>query len=109
MLVLHSLVIYAQTVFAGYFMTLREMVYLLEFVQAFVQVWFAGAAAPEQIPLVRFCVCKLICFENGPDELGITAEDLVEQLYALRLLLLAMGIAEGRWDVLEQLMLAYWA
>jgi len=37
-LVLHSLVIYAQTVFARYFMTLREMIYLLEFVQALVQV-----------------------------------------------------------------------
>ena len=54
-------------------------------------------------------MCKLICLENGPDELGITAEDLVEQLDALCLLLLAMGIAQGWWDILEQLMLAYWA
>ena len=88
---------------------MRKVIYPLVFVQALVEISLATAACPEQIPLVRFCVCKLICFENGPDELGITAEDLVEQLYALRLLLLAMGIAEGRWDVLEQLMLAYWA
>ena len=52
-LLLHLDYVVAESVFAGDLITLWEVIYPLELIQTFVKVAFAGAACPENIPLVR--------------------------------------------------------
>lgn len=56
--------IYAKSIFSSYFITLRKVIDLLIFVQAFIEVRFASAAGPKQIPFVRFGITEFVCFAS---------------------------------------------
>ena len=61
---LHPHHVIAKSIFPGDFIALREMIDLLVFVQAFVEVALAGRGAPEYVPLMRFGVAEPVELEN---------------------------------------------
>lgn len=64
--ILHFADVNTQSVFSRDFITLRKMVYLLILIQALVKITFTRAAAPKNVPLMGFCVHKVIGFKYGP-------------------------------------------
>jgi len=64
---LHFDVVEAKSVFSGDFVTLREVVDSLIFVQTFINVALAGRARPQDVPLVRVGEVEVVGLEKGPD------------------------------------------
>jgi hypothetical protein len=60
----HLVHIDTKAVFASDFIALWKMVDLLVLIQPIIQVGFAAATAPDDVPLVRLRVLKLVCLEN---------------------------------------------
>ena len=90
----HLIDIDAEPIFPCDFVTLRKMVDLLILVEPIIQIGFAGAAAPNNVPLMRVGVREMIGLEDGPHQFSVSPEDLVEQLIRLNLgVLLAIANA----------------
>ena len=53
------------------------MVNLLELIEAFVQVGFAIATAPEKIPIVRLSMRKMIRLQQRADQFCIPCKNLI--------------------------------
>ena len=80
MSVLEFVDVYRQSIFPGDFVALRKVVYLLVLVQTLIQVVFAGAAAPEYIPIMTLGMNKAICLQYRPHQLSVSPEYFVQQL-----------------------------
>jgi hypothetical protein len=76
-------VIKAQSVLSCDFIRLREVVESLELVQTFVNISFATAASPEQVPLVRLSVREPISLAKRPNKLGVSLQDFVEHFVVI--------------------------
>lgn len=61
---LHFHYVLTQLVFPSYFVTGREVVYLLVLIQTFIQVGFARRIGPENIPLMGLSVLEGVGFQN---------------------------------------------
>jgi len=57
---LHFHDISTEFVFPGNFVTGREMIYFLEFIEAFVEVLLTIGVAPQDVPFMRFCVIETV-------------------------------------------------
>ena len=61
---LHLNIVETKSVFSGDFVTLREVVDALKFVQTLIEITFAGTSRPQDIPLMRIRVIKVVCLQN---------------------------------------------
>ena len=84
------------------------MVYPLELIQTLIEVSFATAARPEQIPLMGLSVSESICLTETPDQLGVSLQYFVEKLAVVDMvasssfaLVVPIGRSWGR--ILQQL------
>ena len=75
---LHLHVVIAQSVFPRDFIALRKMINPLVLVQAFVQVALARAGRPEQVPLMRLSVLKIVVFEERTHKFSLAFQYLVQ-------------------------------
>lgn len=71
---LHLDEVVAKPIFSSDFVTLWEVVYLLELVKSFVEVALAGTGRPEHVPLVRVSVAKAVRLEDRPHKLVVALE-----------------------------------
>ena len=53
-------------------MTVREVIHFLVFIHVIVYVVLERLRRPQQIPIMRLRALPSICFENSPDQLGLT-------------------------------------
>ena len=104
-LLLHFSNIHGELVLPRDLETLREMVYFLILIQAFVEVVFARATAPKDIPLVRLSMVEVMCLQQRPYKLGISPENFVQQLTVSNMVI--VGIPQCRWGIIQQLPFAY--
>ena len=93
---LHLDIVETKSVFSGDLVALWEVVNALEFVQAFIQIAFAGAGRPEDVPLVRVCVVKIVSLQNRTDQLCITFEELVEHFAVIDVIAAARTLSRHR-------------
>lgn len=100
---LHLDIIVAKSILSGNLVALREVIDPLEFVQAFVQVAFARACSPENIPLVRVREIKAVGFEDRSHQLRIAFQEFVEHLAIVDVVAAARSL--GRRGRLQQLRL----
>ena len=99
---LHLDIIVAKSILSGYFVALREVIDPLEFVQAFVQVAFARACCPENIPLVRVREIKAVGFEDRSHQLCIAFQELVKHLTIVNVVTTARSLGwRGRFQQLR--------
>ena len=56
------------------------MIDLLVLVKTFVEIRLASTTGPQDVPLVRLSVRKVVCLEHRPHQLGVSSEDFVQQL-----------------------------
>ena len=99
---LHLHIIVAKSIFSGDFVALWEVIDPLKFVQAFVQVAFARACSPENIPLVRVREIKAVGFEDRSHQLSITLQELVEHLAIVNVVAAAWSLRRrGRFQDLS--------
>ena len=61
---LHLYIVETKSVFSGDFVALREVVDALKFVQTLIEITFAGTSRPQDIPLMRIRVIKVVCLQN---------------------------------------------
>mmetsp|Transcript_9983 Transcript_9983/g.15087 ORF Transcript_9983/g.15087 Transcript_9983/m.15087 type:complete len:281 (+) Transcript_9983:1693-2535(+) len=77
-LLLHLDVVEAEAVLASNLVGVREVVDALELVEALIQVGFAAAARPQEIPLVALSEAKSVGFADATHQLRITLQNLVQ-------------------------------
>ena len=96
-LLLHLDVVEAQTILPGDLVRVRKVIDALVLVEPFVQVSFAAARRPQQVPLMRLGEGKAIGFTDASDELGVALQNLVEQLAVVDVVATwpALVVAEG--------------
>lgn len=75
---LHFYIVVAKSVLSCDLITLREMIDSLELIKTLVKVAFARTGRPEDVPLVRVSEVERVGLEDGPDQLGVAFEQLVE-------------------------------
>ena len=68
---LHFYIVIAKSVLSCDLIALREVIDSLELIQAFIQVTFARACSPEDVPFVRICEVERVSLEDGPDKLCV--------------------------------------
>jgi hypothetical protein len=95
---LHPHHIVAETVLPGDLIGLREVVDLLELVQALVEVALARGGAPEDVPLVRLRVAEAVALEDWAKQLVVEAQHLIKELWILYVVRLLTVVATG-WEV----------
>lgn len=100
---LHLHVVIAQSVFPRDFIALRKMINPLVLVQAFVQVALARARRPEQVPLVRLCVLKIVVFEERTHKFGFAFQDFVQHLLIVNMMASLGSILQ--WRTLQLLLI----
>ena len=79
-LFLHADHIVTKSIFSRDFVTLREMIDLLIFIETFVEVALAWTGWPKDIPLVRLSMTETVCFEDGSQQFIIKTEHFIEKL-----------------------------
>ena len=87
---LHLDVVVTKTVFARDLVTLWEVVHSLVLIQPLVEVAFAGASCPQQVPFVRLRCSELVCLEDRPNKFGLALEDFVEHLLVVNVMVPAL-------------------
>lgn len=95
-LILEFDVIVAKAVFPCYFITRREMVYFLIFVQAFIEVRLAGRRGPEDVPLMALRVFEPVHLQERPHQFGVASQDFVKQIGIFYVVGTGVGYAGGR-------------
>ena len=75
---MHLNIVETESVFSGDLVALREVIDALKFVQTFIEITFAGASRPEDIPLMRVRIIEIVRLQNRADQLGVALEQFVE-------------------------------
>lgn len=81
------------------------MVNPLKLIETLVEIGLTTATSPEQIPLMRLCICKTISFTETSDEFGVTLENFVKKLTVVNVIaaLLSSMVSIGRsWRSIHQ-------
>jgi hypothetical protein len=78
------------------------MVYFLVLVETLVKVGFAAGRGPEDVPLVALCVFEPVGFHKRPDQLGVSSQDLVEEVGVLDMV--RSGVRDAWRSVIKELL-----
>ena len=89
---LHPNDIEAKSIFPSDFMTLREMIDLLVFVETLIQITLATWGTPQDVPFMRLCGSKPSSFKNWTNELVVESEHLVQELTVFNVVALLVAI-----------------
>ena len=89
---LHPNKVKAQPIFTCYLMTLREMVDLLIFIQAFIQIALAATRTPQNVPFMALCWSKASIFQNWSNEFVIKPEHFKQQFTILNMIALLVSV-----------------
>jgi len=95
-LILKFDIVVAKPVFSCYFITGREMVYFLIFIQAFIQIALTGRRGPEDVPLVALRVFEPVHLQERPHQFGVATQDFVKQIGVFYVVGTGVGYARGR-------------
>ena len=93
---MHLHIVETESVFSGNLVALWEVVDALELIEAFIEVAFAGAGRPEDIPLVRVRVVEIVRLQNRTDQLCVTLEKLVEHFAVIDVVAAARTLRRHR-------------
>jgi len=84
----------------------REVIDPLVFIEALVEISLATAACPEQVPLMGLRVAEPVCFTQAPYQLGVTLENLVQELAVVNVIATCafalMMAVRGSWGSIHQ-------
>jgi hypothetical protein len=79
---LHLAHIEAQPILSSEFCRVYEMIYLLALIKIVIHVLFllCRVACPQDVPIVGLCVNEPVSFQNNPDQLSLSLENLIHKL-----------------------------
>ena len=93
---LHLHIVETESVFSGDLIALWEVVNALKLIEAFIEIAFAGAGRPEDIPLVGVRIVEIVRLQDRTDQLCVAFEKLVEHFAVVYVIAAARTLRRQR-------------